>query len=81
MQILIEKLLDNNMELKDFGKTLVFMPDATRGAVRALTTQQLKDTGTEAIVTNTLHLLMSLGEEKIKKLGGIKKLMNWDGIE
>ena len=80
MLILIEKLLDNNMELKDFGKNFVFMPDATKGAVKALTTQQLKETGTEAIVTNTLHLLMSLGEEKIKKLGGIKQLMNWEGI-
>jgi len=68
------------MELKDFGKSFVFMPDATRGAVRSLTTQQLKDTGTEAIVTNTLHLMMNPGEENIRKLGGIKKFMNWDGI-
>ena len=44
------------IDLKDFGKKHVFMPDATRGAVRFLTTEQLKATGTEAIVTNTLHL-------------------------
>ncbi|MGI6484161.1 MAG: tRNA guanosine(34) transglycosylase Tgt [Candidatus Dojkabacteria bacterium] len=68
------------MELKDFGKNFVFMPDATRGAVRSLTTEQLKETGTEAIVTNTLHLMMNPGEENIKKLGGIKKFMNWGGI-
>ena len=68
------------MELKDFGKNFVFMPDATRGAVRSLTTEQLKNTGTEAIVTNTLHLMMNPGEENIKKLGGIKKFMNWEGI-
>ena len=68
------------MELKDFGKKHIFMPDATRGAVRFLTTQQLKDTGTEAIVTNTLHLMIAPGVEKMKELGGIKKLMNWDGI-
>mgnify|MGYP000879898922 FL=1 len=68
------------MELKDFGKNFVFMPDATKGAVRALTTQQLKDTGTEAIVTNTLHLMINPGKENIEKLGGIKKFMNWDGI-
>ncbi len=68
------------MELKDFGKKFIFMPDATRGAVRSLTTQQLKDTGTEAIVTNTLHLIMNPGEENMKRLGGIKKFMNWDGI-
>ncbi len=68
------------MELKDFGKKFVFMPDATRGAVRFLTTEQLKETGTEAIVTNTLHLLMTPGSARINELGGIKKFMNWDGL-
>lgn len=68
------------MELKDFGKKYIFMPDATRGAVRFLTTKQLKETGTEAIVTNTLHLLMTPGPTRIQELGGIKKFMNWDGI-
>lgn len=68
------------MELKDFGKNFVFMPDATRGAVRFLTTQQLKETGTEAIVTNTLHLLMTPGPTRIQDLGGIKNFMNWDGV-
>lgn len=68
------------MEIKDFGKNYIFMPDATRGAVRFLTTEQLKTTGTEAIVTNTLHLLISPGSKQIKELGGIKKLMNWDGL-
>lgn len=57
-----------------------FMPDATRGAVRFLTTKQLKETGTEAIVTNTLHLLIHPGPDVIQKLGGIKKMMGWDGI-
>lgn len=57
-----------------------FMPDATRGAVRYLTTQQLKDTGTEAIVTNTLHLLIHPGPDIVQKLGGLKKMMGWDGI-
>jgi queuine tRNA-ribosyltransferase len=57
----------------------IFMPDATRGAVRFLTTKQLKETKTKALVTNTLHLLIHPGPETIQKLGGIKKMMNWDG--
>lgn len=57
-----------------------FMPDATRGAVRNITTKQLKETGTKAIVTNTLHLLIHPGPDIIYKLGGIKKMMGWDGI-
>ncbi|WKZ30790.1 MAG: tRNA guanosine(34) transglycosylase Tgt [Candidatus Dojkabacteria bacterium] len=57
-----------------------FLPDATRGAVRSITTQQLKSTNTKGIVVNTLHLLISPGPERIKELGGIHKFMSWDGL-
>jgi len=66
-------------DLKEFGKNYIFLPDATRGAVRYLTTNQLKKTGTKGIVVNTLHLLISPGADKIEELGGIHKFMNWDG--
>lgn len=69
-----------NKLLEKLSNKYFFMPDATRGAVRYLTTQQLKDTGTEALVTNTLHLLIYPGPEIISKLGGIKKIMGWEGI-
>jgi queuine tRNA-ribosyltransferase len=69
------------MKNLDFLKTeYVFMPDATRGAVRFLTTKQLEETGTKAIVTNTLHLLIHPNPDTIQKLGGIKKMMNWKGV-
>ncbi len=61
------------MDLDILKERLFFMPDATRGAVRYLTTKQLKETGTEAIVTNTLHLLIHPGPEKIEKLGVLKR--------
>ena len=67
------------MDIQNFGKELIFLPDATRGAVRFLTTDQLKATGTTGIVVNTLHLLINLGLERMEALGGIKKIMNWDG--
>lgn len=67
-------------DLNILKKEKFFMPDATRGAVRYLTTKQLEDTGTRAIVTNTLHLLIHPGPDVIQKLGGIKKMMNWDGF-
>lgn len=63
-----------------FGEKPIFMPDATRGAVRSLTSSQIKATGTTHMVVNTLHLMISPGSEKIKQLGGIKKFMNFDGI-
>ena len=66
-------------DLKNFGKEYIFLPDATRGAVRYLTTKQLEETRTKGIVVNTLHLLISPGPEKIKELGGIHNFMNWSG--
>lgn len=66
--------------LKNLKKNNYFMPDATRGAVRYLTTKQLKETDTQAIVTNTLHLLIYPGVDTIEKLGGLKKMMGWDGV-
>lgn len=68
------------MDLGILKRKLFFMPDATKGAVRYLTTKQLESTGTEAIVTNTLHLLISPGPDTVQQLGGIKKMMNWKGI-
>jgi queuine tRNA-ribosyltransferase len=65
--------------LKGFGDIPIFMPDATRGAVRGLTTSQLVKTGINAIVTNTLHLTIAPTSERIQELGGIHSYMNWDG--
>lgn len=68
------------MNLDDFGKELIFLPDATKGAIKFLTTSQLKATGTKGIVVNSLHLLINLGVEKLEELGGIKQIMGWDGF-
>ena len=65
--------------ISDFGKEYIFLPDATRGAVRCITTEQLKATGTEGIVVNTLHLMISPGADQIEELGGIHPFMNWEG--
>ena len=69
------------MNLDILKEKLFFMPDATRGAVRYLTTKQLEETGTQALVTNTLHLLIHPGPEVIQQLGGIKKMMGWNAAQ
>lgn len=61
-------------------KLPVFMPDATLGTVRAVTSDQIVATGTKAIVVNTFHLFTTLGISDMSELGGIKKLMKWDGV-
>ncbi|MCH8120303.1 MAG: tRNA guanosine(34) transglycosylase Tgt [Planctomycetes bacterium] len=60
-------------------ETPVFMPVGTAGAVKGITPQQLKETGSELILANTYHLLLRPGVETVEKLGGLHKFMAWDG--
>jgi len=64
-----------------YGKaeTPVFMPVGTAGAVKGITPQQLKDTGSVVVLANTYHLLLRPGVETIERLGGLHRLMAWDG--
>lgn len=59
--------------------TPVFFPDATRAVLRTLDSVDITNTNTKGILVNTYHLYTDLGADVIKKHGGIKKFMNWDG--
>ncbi|HLD92373.1 MAG TPA: tRNA guanosine(34) transglycosylase Tgt [Patescibacteria group bacterium] len=63
-----------------FPKFPVFFPDATRGLIKSLDTSDIESTKTNGILVNTYHLYKDLGMEFIKKKGGIKKFMNWQGF-
>jgi queuine tRNA-ribosyltransferase len=58
----------------------IFLPDATRGVVRSLDSKDLISSGVEGLVVNTYHLMSEPGLEVLKKIGGIKKMMNFDGL-
>lgn len=60
-------------------KLPVFFPDATRGLIKSLDTQDIENTKTSGILVNTYHLYKDLGIDFIKAKGGIKKFMNFDG--
>ena len=57
----------------------IFFPDATRGVVRTLDSQDLIDTKTPGILVNTLHLYLDLGLPIVQKFSGIREFMNWKG--
>jgi queuine tRNA-ribosyltransferase len=59
--------------------TPVFMPVGTRGAVKGLTPEQVKATGSQIILANTYHLHLQPGEATVKKLGGLHRFTNWGG--
>ena len=59
-------------------ETPVFIPVGTAGAVKGITPQQLKETGSVLVLANTYHLLLRPGVETVEKLGGLHKLMAWN---
>lgn len=65
------------------GKDLqfpTFMPDGTYGYVRALTGQDLRAVGLEALMMNSFHLMQKPGSIVINALGGLHQMASWDGV-
>lgn len=58
----------------------VFFPDATRGVIRSVDSQDLKNAGTLGLIVNTYHLLSQPGPSVLKQAGGVKNFMGWDGF-
>ena len=58
--------------------TPFFMPDATKGFVRSLDSNDLQRVAIGPIVVNTFHLYLQPGTETIKKAGGLHKFMQWN---
>ncbi|OGL08393.1 MAG: tRNA guanosine(34) transglycosylase Tgt [Candidatus Rokubacteria bacterium RIFCSPLOWO2_12_FULL_71_22] len=59
--------------------TPVFMPVGTRGAVKSLSPDDLRDAGAQIVLGNTYHLLLRPGHEVIRELGGLHRFMGWEG--
>jgi queuine tRNA-ribosyltransferase len=59
-------------------ETPAFMPVATKGTVKTLTTTELHDMSTQAIITNAFHLYLRPGTDAIQDAGGLHKFMGWD---
>jgi len=55
------------------------MPVGTHGAVKAMTPDQVRSTGSEVVLANTYHLTLRPGEGLVAKLGGLHDFMRWDG--
>lgn len=60
-------------------KTPAFMPVGTRGTVKAMLPESVESTGSDIVLGNTYHLMLKPGAERIYRLGGLRKFMNWDG--
>ncbi len=58
--------------------TPAFMPVGTQATVKACTIRDIKKTGSEIILSNTYHLMIRPGVDRIKNAGGLHKFMNCD---
>ncbi len=57
--------------------TPAFVPLATRGSVRSLTSAEVAGLGYEQVLGNTFHLFLAPGPERIAGLGGLHTFMGW----
>jgi queuine tRNA-ribosyltransferase len=60
-------------------ETPAFMPVGTNATVKALDPDDLHEVGASIILSNTYHLSIRPGHERIKRLGGLHRFMHWDG--
>ena len=59
--------------------TPAFMPVGTAATVKSMTPEAVAETGAQCILSNTYHLMLRPGPERIEKLGGLHTFMNWSG--
>ncbi|WP_272910939.1 tRNA guanosine(34) transglycosylase Tgt [Falsiroseomonas oryziterrae] len=59
--------------------TPVFMPVGTAGTVKAMTADAVRSTGARMILGNTYHLMLRPGAERVARLGGLHRMVDWQG--
>jgi queuine tRNA-ribosyltransferase len=59
--------------------TPAFMPVGTKGTVKGLDPERLRELGTTILLGNTYHLHFRPGAEVVADLGGLHRFMGWDG--
>ncbi|MBQ2262998.1 MAG: tRNA guanosine(34) transglycosylase Tgt [Loktanella sp.] len=59
-------------------RTPAFMPVGTAATVKAMLPESVAATGADILLGNTYHLMLRPTAERIARLGGLHKFMNWD---
>ncbi len=60
-------------------ETPAFMPVGTAGTVKAMMPESVTATGAQIVLGNTYHLMLRPGAERVARLGGLHRFMNWPG--
>ena len=59
-------------------RTPAFMPVGTAATVKAMMPESVRSTGADILLGNTYHLMLRPSAERIERLGGLHKFMNWE---
>ena len=59
-------------------RTPAFMPVGTAATVKAMLPSSVRQTGADILLGNTYHLMLRPTAERIDRLGGLHKFMNWE---
>ena len=59
-------------------RTPAFMPVGTAATVKAIKPEAVRAAGADILLGNTYHLMLRPGAERVARLGGLHKFMNWD---
>jgi queuine tRNA-ribosyltransferase len=60
-------------------RTPAFMPVGTAATVKAMKPEGVRATGADILLGNTYHLMLRPGAERVARLGGLHRFMNWKG--
>ena len=58
-------------------RTPAFMPVGTAATVKAMKPEAVRATGADILLGNTYHLMLRPGAERVARLGGLHRFMNW----
>ncbi|MEO6093685.1 MAG: tRNA guanosine(34) transglycosylase Tgt [Novosphingobium sp.] len=58
-------------------RTPAFMPVGTAATVKAMHPEAVRASGADIILGNTYHLMLRPGAERVARLGGLHRFMNW----
>jgi queuine tRNA-ribosyltransferase len=59
-------------------RTPAFMPVGTAATVKAMLPESVAATGADILLGNTYHLMLRPGAERVARMGGLHRFMNWD---
>jgi len=60
-------------------ETPAFMPVGTAATVKGMRSADVAATGAQIVLANTYHLMLRPGAERVARLGGLHRFMDWPG--